>query len=244
MTDGEYTAFLNALAGKHLRAILNRELDATYIQRELERLSSAARLLKVAGRSSDGALIQSLFDELGKYPVELAGRIMEESGILDALDDAPSLVFGQFRRSVIPAEDIELLRRAGYTDDEIEVFLAIAVERAHVIAAEAEHKARPNLPSEIFGRAEEAFARAAGILRGPKEPVQERKKRKILNGLGKILGGAIAGVGNVLFVVGTIAAPNPATAYGAIASGGLACLVCSLDWYLRVVGEDRFHKDL
>ena len=48
----------------------------------------------------------------------------------------------------------------------------------------------------------------------------------------------------VLFVVGTIAAPNPATAYGAIASGGLACLVCSLDWYLRVVGEDRFHKDL
>ena len=48
------------------------------------------------------------------------------------------------------------------------------------------------------------------------------KKRKILNGIGKILGGAIAGAGNVLLLFGTIVAPNPATGYGAIASSAIA----------------------
>lgn len=55
-----------------------------------------------------------------------------------------------------------------------------------------------------------------------KERRPEPRKRKILNGIGKILGGAIAGAGNVLLFCGTIVAPNPATGYGAIASSAIA----------------------
>ena len=50
----------------------------------------------------------------------------------------------------------------------------------------------------------------------------EKKKRKVLNGVGKILAGAVTGIGNVLLATGTIAAPNPATAYGVIGSSALA----------------------
>ena len=41
-------------------------------------------------------------------------RIMDGAGLLDALDEAPSLVFGQFRKSAIPPEDIKILRQASH----------------------------------------------------------------------------------------------------------------------------------
>ena len=73
-----------------------------------------------------------------------------------------------------------------------------------------------DIQPEMAGRLEEALRDSA------KGPEAQPKKRKILNGIGKILGGAIAGTGNVLLLVGTIAAPNPATGYGAIASSAIA----------------------
>ena len=53
-------------------------------------------------------------------------------------------------------------------------------------------------------------------------PPTEGKKRKILNGIGKILSGTVAGAGNLLLATGTIVAPNPATAYAVIGSSALA----------------------
>lgn len=54
----------------------------------------------------------------------------------------------------------------------------------------------------------------------PVEP--ETKKRKIFNGVGKLLAGAVTAAGNVLLATGTVVAPNPATAYAAIGSSALA----------------------
>ena len=133
-------------------------------------------------------------------------------------------------------EDFELLRRAGYSNDEIEVFVVEALENAQTIAR------HPELPSEVLEHAltaltdSLAYLRTAPLYPGPgaaaappypappeaAAPPPEKKKGKTLNGIGKLLGGAIAGVGNVLLATGTIVAPNPATAYGAIASSGLA----------------------
>jgi hypothetical protein len=56
----------------------------------------------------------------------------------------------------------------------------------------------------------------------PTDGLAAKKKRKIFNGIGKLLGGAVAGIGNALLVAGTLIAPNPATGYGAIVSGGIA----------------------
>jgi hypothetical protein len=217
MTDDEYASLLRALAGKHLKPLQPSLYPIPYLQNVLERISSTARLSRVAAeRVADQILLDRLCGELEQSPVEEAARHMDEVGIPDALDDAPSLVFGQFRRSAIPSEDIALLRRAGFTDDEVEVLLAVAVEQAHVLAN------RSDLPSNVVAEAAEALRRAVESLRLPLAPAApEKKKRKILNGIGKLLGGAIAGVGNVPLATGTLVAPNPATGAAAIASGGL-----------------------
>jgi hypothetical protein len=218
MTDEEYKILLSALARKHLRP---PPQGYAHLEHDLERLSSTARLLKaVSARKYDQYLLDHFLQELDKeYPIQRAFRHLEEVGILDALDEAPSLVFGHLRRSVIPREDIELLRNAGYTDDEIEIMLALAIDRAHVLANRTES------PSEVLNQASGTLSHAVLLLQSEGNSTtvpEERKKRKIFNGIGKLLGGAIAGVGNALLFAGTIAAPNPATAYAVIASGGIA----------------------
>ena len=67
-------------------------------------------------------------------PTETLYRIMEDAGLLNALEDSPSLLFGQFRKSAIPPEETEILKQAGFSDDEIEVLLAEAVDQAHKMA--------------------------------------------------------------------------------------------------------------
>ena len=47
-------------------------------------------------------------------------------------------------------------------------------------------------------------------------------ERIVINGVGKILAGAITGAGNLLLFGGTIVAPNPGTAYAVIGSSALA----------------------
>ena len=218
MTDEEYCALLKALAAKHLKIIGQRQSDA---QQALERLSSTARILKATGDSgADQVLMDRLLKEFEPSPIDQAGSLMEEAGILDALDDARSLTFGEFRRSAIPQEDVELLRRAGFTDAEVEVLLAVAVEHAHILARSE------TAPSRVIGEAADALKRAVTSLRPPAPGAPavtpDRKKRKILNGTGKLLQGAILGTGNVLLWTGTVLAPNPATGYAVIACGGLA----------------------
>jgi hypothetical protein len=119
MTDSEYINFLRALAGKHLRPSINRQLDVVEMRTELERLSKASRLLKVLQRDDvvlvtpDVSLMYGFLNQLGDNSVTKAADIMDEVGILPALDDAPSIVFGELRRSAVPPDDIDILKRAG-----------------------------------------------------------------------------------------------------------------------------------
>jgi hypothetical protein len=216
MTDDEYNRFLQALAGKHMVLGGHRPSDEIgYLRHELEKVSATTRLWKAASvRYRDQELVAKLFKELELSSVESAARLMEDAGILDALDESSGLVLREFRRSVIPPDDIELLRRAGFSDDDIEVLVCVAVEQAHNMDQYQSE------PSRVLVDAKQALSIAIQVFQQP--PTPEKKKRKILNGIGKILGGAVAGVGNVLLATGTIIAPNPATAAAAIASGGLA----------------------
>jgi hypothetical protein len=163
-------------------------------------------MLKV-GSGAEGALLNQLLGQLEDSPVADVRRIMDGAGLLDALDEAPSLVFGQFRRSAIPPEDMEILRQAGFSDDEIEVLLAVAVDQAHALAGHG----LP--PSSVVADAEEALRHAIKTLSSLSMAVEpqtkKKKKRKILNGIGKLLGGSAAGIGNILLLTGSIVAPNP-----------------------------------
>lgn len=183
-----------------------------------DRLASIARLNRVvAERPNSAELLNELARELHNAPLGRAAEIMEQAGVMDALEEAPDLIFQNLRRSAIPPEDLEFLREAGvdYPEEELTILI---------------HYARKNLgrgrvtPRRIMAdgqiqleRAAAALARAAG-----EQSADTPKKRKIFNGVGKILAGAVAGVGNTLVGCGTIVAPNPATAYAVIGSAAIA----------------------
>lgn len=232
MTPDEYRDLLKALAAKHIRAPRfdqNRPPfhDGDQWLHLLDDVSALARLANAvaADRRQDEQLLHVLRRRLAEEsPVELATSMMDEVGILDALDDAQSLVFGNFSRSAVPEEDIELLRRAGFSNAEIEVLLALAVEYAHKMAEERNKFGRWSGPrgplestSEILEDAVKALREATEKLGQVPEP--PKKKRKLFNGIGKLLGGSVMGIGNALVATGTILAPNPATGSIAIASG-------------------------
>jgi hypothetical protein len=207
MTDAEYTGFLQALGRKHLRPFVDVSPDG------LKQALSTTRLWKLARQDMDPVIIKHLASKCDAKLVEVIEKDMRETGILDALDDAPSLVFGGLRRSVIPQEDIEFLKRASFDDDEIEVMLITSIDAARHIVAQ-----QKMLPSEILTEATDVLSRPENNL----AETNVKKKGKKWNGWGKILGGSVTGLGNALIAAGLIAAPNPAVAATALASAAIA----------------------
>ncbi|HEU4479078.1 MAG TPA: hypothetical protein VFR80_11215 [Pyrinomonadaceae bacterium] len=221
MTDDEYQRLLNALAAKHITGqalhtapnyLTNQH---TEIRNDLEAVSAAAHLLKVVqARPNDPVLLNSLREQLLQTPpIERTKKALEDTGLLAALEDANPVVFAELRREAIPQEDIHFLIKAGYTNEEIEVLLLLALHKEHFKFGES-----------VSRQLEEAAAtfKSAVEKLTPNEPAPQPSKRKIFNGIGKVLGGSIAGLGNALAATGTILVPNPGTAAGAIASAAVA----------------------
>jgi hypothetical protein len=232
MNEDEYQRIVAAIGRKQLRT-------ATFVERfgpnagpeilaTIDRLALTARLAVLAReRPEDEALRERLASEMRTDDFRKALDAMRYSGALDALDDAPDPIFRHLTRSSIPDEDIEFLRKAAVEDPEAELALLVYWARNGLL-----HSRYPLYPSMIADEAEHAFYETASQLKrarastSPKAEVGEispaKKKRKLFNGLGKLLAGAITGAGNVLMLTGTIVAPNPATAYGVIASSAIA----------------------
>jgi len=144
--------------------------------------------------------------------VNIAVGWMERAGVIDALEEGADLIFENLRRAAIPVEDVGLLRDAGIRDPEAEITILIHYTQRHV----GRHNTRPG---EVLSSANDHLHRAAASLSESSDVETPRLvKRKIFNGIGKILAGTVTGLGNTLLGLGTVVAPNPATAYGVIAS--------------------------
>ena len=234
MNDDEYRDYLLSLARIHLnvmRLYSSRPTGGTVerLAYAIERLSSLSRLLRaVRDRSENQVLISEFVDELrGINEEDLVSQIieaMEDAGILAALDEAPEVTLANLRRSAIPDEDIHMLARAGIDHPEAEMSVVIQRARFRWIFYTKE------LPSNVIRQAPQELRHAAEILADaarPEGPETAPRKRKLFNGIGKVLAGSVAGGGNVLLALGTIVAPNPATAFGAIGSSAWAVLYIS-----------------
>lgn len=99
------------------------------------------------------------------------------------------------------------------SDDEYRDSLVTHFARTHLARRHKELSI-----SDQIDRPRERMMKAASQLQGlsdesqPHRGSREKKKRKIFNGIGKILSGGILGAGNVLLGTGGIVAPNPAIA--------------------------------
>ena len=221
MRDEEYQDFLSALARKYLHPSALGEPAPTIsraqsLEREAERLAAVARLVTAVGDyPNDGAFRAALGQALQATEIGDVIRTMDDVGVLDALDEAPDVVFGQLRASALPIEEALFLQHAGVGDPESEIALIIHYAKAHLSTSGA-------TPSELAWAAEGVLADAADRLQSMAAPTPPKQKRKLFNGIGKILAGAVTGAGNILLLTGTVVAPNPATAYGVIASSALA----------------------
>lgn len=227
MTDDEFKEFLDALARKHLHYLRLRRhhpMGHDHLGYELETM---IKLRQLTGVTEDDLHNEQLVSVLAKKLKEtyLSGFIdgMEMSGALRALEEDPETLFGNLRMSAIPNEDIELLQRTGHSDPRAEIILLIHYARNHLA-----NRQRDISLSDAIHEAPELI-REAGIRLerpGPAEPSDryptEKKKRKIFNGVGKILSGGILGTGNLLLGAGGIVAPNPGVAYGVIGSCAVA----------------------
>lgn len=230
MSDDEYRAFLDALARKYLRlARLRRHhrLEFDHLHYELERVSKLRRLAAVSEEDfNNEKLLSALANALSN--AYLAGCLdaLEESGALRAIEEDPITLFANLRRTAIPDEDAELLRQAGHLDPEAEITLIIHYARTHLGNRNWERD-----PTDSVREAPELVKGAGNRLEAiaskkekdsSSEGSVEKKKRKLFNGVGKVLSGAVIGTGNLLLGTGSIVAPNPAIAYGIIGSCALA----------------------
>lgn len=229
MTDSEYKELLVALSKKYLRTRMpGNEMEES--RQHVDRLmSTSSHLHAVHDRAEKGDFYQVYGQQLNIYQAlgneiqhnatpsarYLSNNTLYNSGILQALDDSPQLVLANLRRSAIPPEDLDVLRGCGIEDPEAEITLLIHAARAQA-AYSTTYK-----PSQALEESIKLILNAGDNM---EQGVQNdrTKKRKILNGVGNLLTGFVAGGANALLFAGTIAAPNPATAFPAIGSAAMA----------------------
>jgi hypothetical protein len=186
----------------------------------IAKLSSTARFVRAVGERSENLdLVNALGKELDSWHVQHVVDEMRETGVLSALDEAPDITFAELRRNAIPDEDVRLLQGAGVDDPEAEITILIHYARKRLGHREATPSALAEKARDELKRAPE---RVIGLSSNSSAGHVEVKKKKLFNGMGKILAGTVTAAGNLLLATGTLMAPNPATGYGVIASSALA----------------------
>ena len=245
MSNDEYREFLIALFDRHVRLLPlpgPSFPDSGVLEFELVNLKWVSRLVQLMEerreefeQEEDYRMLLMTSEFVQNARLDSIARALADSGILRAIEEDPEAFFGNLNKNVLPKEDAEFLREAGALKAESEITLLIHYARRHLAKQHLQMS-----PTELVMEADEKLKEAGRDLQalvpkshggqatetgGPSArdiERQEKKKRKLFTGIGKILQGAILGGGNFLIGVGQIAAPNPAVAAGVIASAGVA----------------------
>ena len=214
LNDREVEELLTALAKKHLRPyeLASRGPD---LRENVERLLSTLRFLRsVSDRPENAVLYRELGKEIEAAPARPIVNSLRDLGILDALDEAPRLLFANLRRPAIPSDDLDLFRRGGIEDPEAELTILLYRAREFALAGK--------IPSEVLQEAPEVLKKQGERMQMEQDDPAPLKKRKLFNGIGNLVTGLLTGGANGLLAAGSIVAPNPATAYLAVGSATMA----------------------
>jgi HPt (histidine-containing phosphotransfer) domain-containing protein len=134
MTKREYIRFLDALATKYLQLHKLQPL-AHELADDIEEVEAACRLLHVVREQLDRAerrhedgprsgyaqLCHQLNNTVASLSVDRVVETLREIGVMEALDEAPTLLLTNLQKLDLPAEDLDILRQCGIRDRKAEL---------------------------------------------------------------------------------------------------------------------------
>lgn len=227
---------------------------AVYYRQRMAEIAVIAQLARVMAEQPERkemylALAEALTWS-DQTPAALLKDVFDQSGVTDALDAHFHLISGGLTRLHLPNKDVEFVRQCGATDPEAEILLALAHLQSPFSPAGARMSV-PNGPrvSTVLTDADETLqivARKLKLAAAGKLPVAAKsaddpdlpstpaKKRKMFNGIGKILTGVVGGTGNVLIGTGTIVVSGGATAAAVFGSAA-----ASIGFLMQGIGDLR-----
>ncbi len=217
MTEKEYIEFLEALAAEYVGLNRSKMLlrKSGYFRESMDELLSLARFVKVAEERANtkNVVLKALGSELRTVSWHTVSNILEDTGINEALDAYSDTLLANFRVSVVPKEDLDILRLAGIGNPE-------AVMR--IVEVQARNLSKLAATNDF--QLSSAVASAGGELHKVGKKLEatasneEKKPRKWFKGLGRVLAGGAGVLGNVLLGVGAIPAATPVGAAAVLGS--------------------------
>lgn len=239
MTEKEYIEFLEAVAGEYI------SLDhghphwgpegPSYLLDHIDELTSLARFVKIAEeRTGNELLLKALGSDLEHVGFRLQSVVnaLDETGINEALDAYGETILANFRGSVVPEEDLNILRRAGIEHPEAVMRLVeVRAEYFSKLAATRDFR-----PSSVIKTAKSELETASKQLQAEASN-NEKKPRKWFKGISKVLAGGAGALGNVLLGVGAIPVATPIGA-AAVLSSCTGAIVLIGDGLEAIRGND------
>ena len=210
---------LECVAAEHVTLEhLSKSESSPRLRAIFEDLTSLALLAKVTQLRGDSEeLQQELGSALNKVNFVTIEKTLEQCGVSDAVSEHGETIFGEFRSSAIPREDLIFLRRAGFDDPECTVALLESKARQLQLAA----KSPDDLTVKaICSSAKKALNKAGSDLTGQdsRSKTAPKKPRKWFKGISRVLAGGAGAAGNVMLGMGTIAAAGPIGAAAVLGS--------------------------
>jgi hypothetical protein len=226
--------YLEALGRKYLRldAITPEELRRA--QNWIHRSKSQARLFNALAETGDRALQATTFTgELrSAESIERGIPLYNKSGLEELFEDHWLEILTALEPGDLLAEDLDLLRECGFIRPQDEVVLAMRnraymtesqnsrrLASASIIAGHSMMSAMKQLDQlateeatrRDLAQAGSAAAQSKAALTEEQRKAMadcgsaaSKKPRKILNGVGKILGGSVLTAGNTLIAIGAL----------------------------------------
>ena len=261
MTDEEYLQFLESIGNEYLRLDAVNEIFhpmKNEPMRDFNRMLKAARTARFSEEHWNREEIYRLLkSDIHSYQMKRVYELLEETGVLDALDDYGDIIFPNLTREVIPDEDLKILVKAGERNPD--ALIQLAISRAKIFTQSKEnYNSKKQIASSILKDAcielenayndieklSDKFSKKLTIeetypdweerekkieLLNEEIPLKP-KKRKWFGGIARIIAGGASATSNVLLGVGMIST-------GGGAPIGTAAIIGSCTASLVLVGD-------
>ena len=154
--------------------------------------------------------------------------MFDKSGVTGALDAHLEVIRPILTPEQLPPEDVAFLRQCGLREPDSEIIVALAHFRHHWVFEEGGWRPHGGA-TEVLRLADDSIRRIAqqihaepGLVPTDMAAKPPAKKRKIFNGIGRILSGVVGGAGNVLIGTGAIPVSAGASVAAAVASAAVS----------------------